>query len=72
MPAAVLLGEGVWALRTVSATTSPIYWVAEIAVAVLVIAVSVARTPTLRQRIAVVSCWLLGAIAYVTALTLLF
>lgn len=63
--AAVLLGEGVWALRNVADTTSSVYWTLEIAVGTVLVAVA-----TLRARLwwpAALVCivtWLVGSAAF--------
>ena len=41
---AVLLGEGIWALNSVVATTSPVYWCLEIVLSVLFLAAAILRT----------------------------
>lgn len=62
---AILLGEGVWGLLTVAATTTPVYWSIEIVLSVLFLAIAVARVrPPLRGALLVAGVWLVGAGAY--------
>lgn len=73
VPAAVLLGEGVWALRHVADTNSPVYWTLEIVAAVALMAVALLRT-RLRwpAATAAVVIWLAGAATFVAALDAAF
>lgn len=65
IPAAVLLGEGTWALGAITETTSPVYWTLEIALSVSIMGVVIARTrPGLRSAALAVVVWLLGAAAF--------
>ncbi|MFF2051248.1 DUF6518 family protein [Leifsonia sp. NPDC058194] len=62
---AVLLGEGVWALLRIAGTTSPVYWVIEIVLSVVVVAVAIGRNRlTVRQAAAVVGASLVAAAVY--------
>jgi hypothetical protein len=64
--AAVLLGEGIWALNTVADTTSPVYWSLEIALSVsFVLAALLRGRLTQRANSLVVSVWLAGSLAYI-------
>jgi hypothetical protein len=45
---AVLVAEGIWALRTVSDTTSPVYWTLEIVLGVAFLAAAVLRRRRMR------------------------
>jgi hypothetical protein len=71
VPAAVLLGEGSWALRTIADTTSPVYWWLEIVASVALMAYAVARSrvrgPQLLLGLAV---WLVGSAAFLAGLLL--
>lgn len=68
VPAAVLLGEGVWALQHLTDTTSPVYWALEIVAAVALMVVALLRTrlrwPT---AVAAVATWLVGSAIFVAA-----
>lgn len=68
VPAAVLVGEGVWALRNVADTTSPVYWTLEIVVGtgVMVVALLRARLRWSAALVCVVT-WLAGAAAFIAA-----
>jgi hypothetical protein len=69
---AVLLGEGLWALFTIADTTSPVYWVIEIVLSVLVMALMLWRTRLrLRRILLVVAVWIVGTLVYTTGWTLL-
>jgi len=63
---AVLLGEGIWALNTIVATTSPVYWSIEIVLSVLFLAAAIHRTGLSTRGIVTVACvWVLGTLAFV-------
>lgn len=62
---AVLLGEGVWALLRIADTTSPVYWVIEIVLSVVVVAVAIGRNRlTVRQAAVVAAAFLTAAAVY--------
>ena len=64
--AAVLLGEGIWALNTIADTTSPVYWSLEIVMSVGVLLAAIIHGRLAPRSISlVVSVWLLGTLAYV-------
>jgi hypothetical protein len=72
VPAAVLAGEGAWALRNVSATTSPVYWIGQIALAAVLVGLGVAGLSTTpSRRLAIVSLWVFGGAAFYAVLTAL-
>jgi hypothetical protein len=63
---AVLLGEGIWALNTITGTTSAVYWALEIVLSILFLGAAILRCRlTPRSVSLVVSVWLLGTLAYV-------
>jgi len=66
--AAVLLGEGIWALNTIADSTSPIYWTLEIVFSVVVLLTAIIRCRLSPRSISLVVCvWLLGTLAYAAA-----
>jgi hypothetical protein len=69
---AVLLGEGVWALRTVADTTSPVYWWLEIVLSVVFLAVAFVRVRAAWwQGVIAVGVWAAGSVAFVGVIGLL-
>lgn len=65
VPAAVWLGEGVWALGAVSDTTSPVYWTIEIVGSVVAMVVALARTRLpVTLALITIAVWLVGAAAF--------
>ncbi|WP_226653463.1 DUF6518 family protein [Leifsonia sp. LS1] len=69
---AVLLGEGVWALVAIADTTSPVYWIIEIVLSAVVVAVTIGRNRlTVRQAAAVAGASLAASAVYVALWTLL-
>lgn len=71
-PCAVLLAEGTWALLTITDTTSPVYWTAEIVLAVLTVAFLLGRTRLrLRQNLLVLAVWIAGSLVYAAGWTML-
>ncbi|WEO75700.1 DUF6518 family protein [Cryobacterium sp. SO2] len=63
--AAVLLGEGVWALSTIVDSTSPVYWALEVLLSAGFIAAALVRTrATWPLRLLVVGVWLAGTVAF--------
>lgn len=69
---AVLLGDGVWGLLRVSATTSPVYWSLEIVLSVFFIVLAIARRrPRIRVVLLSLAIWLVGAAVYFVAFDLL-
>lgn len=69
---AVLLGEGVWALVRISDTTSPAYWIVEIALSVAFVTAAIwrRRLSPLRSA-AVIVAYLVGAAVYASLWILL-
>lgn len=66
--AAVLVGEGVYGLTVIAATTSPVYWGVQIAGgAVLVVIVLVRRRPEVLVTCAAVGLTLVGAALFLVA-----
>lgn len=66
---AVLLGEGIWALNTITDTTSPVYWTLEIVLsAIFLLAAVLHRRLAPRSISLVVSVWLVGTLAFVYVL----
>lgn len=64
--AAVLLGEGIWALNTIVDTTSPVFWTLEIALSVVFVALAVGRERLSARSVSLVVCvWLAGTLAYI-------
>ncbi|HUG50475.1 MAG TPA: DUF6518 family protein, partial [Terrimesophilobacter sp.] len=62
---AVLLGEGVWALFAVTKTTSPVYWIIEIVLSVLVMVLVFWRARLwLRQNLLVLAVWIGDTLAF--------
>ena len=66
--AAVLLGEGIYGLRFISDTTSPVYWTIEVVLSVLFIALALVRCRLgwLRSAL-VIGVWLAGAAVFSVA-----
>jgi hypothetical protein len=63
---AVLLGEGIWALNTITDTTSPVYWSLEIVLSVVFVLAAIIRCRLPARPISLlVSVWLVGTLAYV-------
>lgn len=72
VPAAVLVGEGAWALFNVADTTSPVYWVGEIVGGAIMIAVALVRHRIgWRRAVVALSVWLAGAAIFFALLTVL-
>lgn len=66
--AGILVGEGVYGLTVVAATTSPVFWWAAIAAGVaLLVAVAALRLRGIRSRLVIVSVAALTAVAFVFA-----
>ncbi|WP_052226471.1 DUF6518 family protein [Microbacterium mangrovi] len=62
---AVLLGEGVWALNAIADTTSPVYWIIEIVLSVLFMALVLwRRRLRMPQIVLVLAVWLVGTLVY--------
>jgi len=70
--AAVLLGEGIYGLRAVADTTSPVYWTLEIVLSVLFIVLALVRGRLGWLRsVLVIGVWIAGTAAFSTALLFL-
>ncbi len=70
--AGVLIGEPIYALTTIADTTTPVYWVAELAVGVTVVVLACVRIVSrdLRPRLAIPLCvGTTGLVAAVVAVT---
>jgi hypothetical protein len=65
---AVLLGEGVWALSAIANTTGILYWIVEIVLSVLFLALAIVRGRLGYQpKSIVLGVWVLGSVAFVGA-----
>ena len=73
VPAAVLLGEGSWALLNVADTTSPIYWWLEIVLSVaLMVTAAVRSRATTRTLLLATAVWLTGSVALFLLVSVVF
>jgi hypothetical protein len=73
VPAAVLVGEGVWALQTITDTTSPVYWTIQVVVGVLlVVGMCFRMRLSWTATLLCVGVWLAGAATYGAMILLLF
>jgi hypothetical protein len=73
VPAAVLLGEGCWALLNVADTTSPVYWWLEIVLSVvLMVAATVGSRPSGRALLLAIGVWLAGSVALFVLVSVIF
>ena len=71
--AAVLLGEGIWALGHIVDTTSPIYWGLEVVLSGVFVSLALIRKrPRPAVALLVITVWLVGAACFWTLIVVLF
>ncbi len=59
------MGEGIYALRNIVDTTSPVYWTVEIVAGTVMVAVALWRNPLGRgPALLCIGIWLLGAAVF--------